>query len=247
MNPVREADVRSVLSAQAKHTSLTNYAFDIESYELFARHTALFLIEAGDDCYLLKKREMGYNLTFFLRSFSPMPMPKSTFIEVFAREENNYEHIREFFSATFHARRVRLARTAVKDVILNEKIRPMAQPDFVQVHSLLMDCFVQTPEYIPKIWELEAMKDAVCIHDEGKVIAFMQTNNRPLSAELRLLAVHGDFRGRGYGKMLVEGFLSKHQKKVSIWVDPNNTAAVRLYESYGFAADGLGSWVIIIR
>lgn len=57
------------------------------------------------------------------------------------------------------------------------------------------------------------------------------------------MAIHSEYRGHGLGKSLMtalfNGLKEAGVKQVSLSVDPGNTAAVKLYERYGFVEAGV--------
>ncbi|RIX53702.1 GNAT family N-acetyltransferase [Paenibacillus nanensis] len=57
------------------------------------------------------------------------------------------------------------------------------------------------------------------------------------------MAIHREYRGYGLGKRLMNALFHRLKelgvKRVSLSVDPNNTAAVRLYERFGFVEVGV--------
>lgn len=57
------------------------------------------------------------------------------------------------------------------------------------------------------------------------------------------MALLTDYRGKGIGTSLLEALTNETRKlgikKISLSVDPNNTAAVKLYQRYGFKEVGI--------
>jgi len=62
-------------------------------------------------------------------------------------------------------------------------------------------------------------------------------------AHITNIAVHRDYRRRGYGKALVKTLLDKAKEleiiAVTLEVRVSNTAAISLYESFGFVSSGV--------
>jgi len=62
-------------------------------------------------------------------------------------------------------------------------------------------------------------------------------------AHITNIAVHSDYRRRGYGKALVSALLDKAKEleiiAVTLEVRVSNSAAISLYESFGFVSSGV--------
>jgi len=77
--------------------------------------------------------------------------------------------------------------------------------------------------------------------EEGKLQGFISYYSNDPSREnayLTLIAIHPDFQGKGLGKKLLSCSLvdlqQKKFKNYSLEVLKNNTAAISLYENFGF-------------
>lgn len=83
---------------------------------------------------------------------------------------------------------------------------------------------------------LQGARDA-----SGKLVAFMGINGE----SLEMLFVHGDFRGKGIGKMLLKSAIENIGVK-TVDVNQQNEAAIGFYRHFGFeiksvsAKDGMG-------
>ena len=65
-------------------------------------------------------------------------------------------------------------------------------------------------------------------------------------AEIRQLAVAPQARGQGKGKALLQRFTTELDgRRITVWTAETNAAALRLYESAGFAPDGWQSEVLL--
>lgn len=92
--------------------------------------------------------------------------------------------------------------------------------------------------YVQKILKYSSI---ISIIEEGKLHGFISYyNNDPeqKNAFLTLIAVHPDFQGKGIGKKLISFSLTdlkqKKFKNYSLEVLKHNTAAISLYENFGF-------------
>ena len=105
-------------------------------------------------------------------------------------------------------------------------------------------CFSKEP------WSLDAVKSVLqredvvykLVYDETKApIGYFIAAALFEEAELYRIGVIPEQRGMGYGKKLMNELLKncpQKTEKIFLEVRESNTAAIRLYESYGFKATG---------
>ena len=116
--------------------------------------------------------------------------------------------------------------------------------------SLLVDSFDAYSNQLPLISEVNewvsSNKVLVMLEmDTLKgVLVFEQSGATSL---LRYLIVHQAHRGKKIGQSLLERFLleSSGAKRVLLWVDVTNKAALALYEKYGFRQDQMIDQIMI--
>lgn len=119
--------------------------------------------------------------------------------------------------------------------------------DFLEVAALDRIAWPVRPEtYIPdgehvwRVWcehatVLVARTDGSPLTESGTVagaLLMFPTDGRELF--LHKIMVHPDCRGRGIGSALMRDALGRAKAPVLLTVDPENTPAVRLYQSFGF-------------
>jgi ribosomal protein S18 acetylase RimI-like enzyme len=72
----------------------------------------------------------------------------------------------------------------------------------------------------------------------GDGIALLRRHPTGVSARLYSLAVHGDQRGKGVGKLILEALIghcvSQGAKRIHLQVERSNQSAIRLYERHDF-------------
>lgn len=91
---------------------------------------------------------------------------------------------------------------------------------------------------------------------KNKLLYFRFEMTTEPSAQVLSIAVHPEHQGKGIGQKLLEkgiGYIDALGiKKIKLEVRPNNIAAIRIYEKYGFckvaeAEDLQGKWLIMMR
>lgn len=75
-------------------------------------------------------------------------------------------------------------------------------------------------------------------HEEEQIVGAVIINHTNMSGFipehlLVYIAVHGDYRGEGLGKELMERIIEATEGDIALHVEPDNPA-VHLYEKYGF-------------
>lgn len=88
--------------------------------------------------------------------------------------------------------------------------------------------------------KLLCLANVWCVEEDGQPVALMayyDNNRSTYEAYLSVLSTKAEYRGRGYGKLLVErmikGCEAKGMKRIRCYSD--NQIAVALYKSFGFA------------
>lgn len=123
-------------------------------------------------------------------------------------------------------------------------IRTMQMQDVEQVATLEQQCFSRP-------WSLQSFRDVlktpyrilfVAIEDDRIVGECMLTDIAG-EGEITNVAVHNAYRGRGIAGQMMQAALKEGQKRnisaYTLEVRVGNTPAIRLYESFGFATEGV--------
>ena len=86
-------------------------------------------------------------------------------------------------------------------------------------------------------WQLSSV-----VLENNLVYGFLLASRKEGLAHVHRMAVSEDFRGKGYGRILMEGLVQKViQSKlqgISLKVDPSNEAAILFYKKNGFFVAG---------
>ena len=86
-------------------------------------------------------------------------------------------------------------------------------------------------------WQLSSV-----VLEDNLVCGFLMASRKEEFAHVHRMGVRKDLRGRGYGRILMEGLVQKViQSKlqgISLKVDPSNEAAILFYKKNGFFVAG---------
>ncbi len=75
----------------------------------------------------------------------------------------------------------------------------------------------------------------IALKDNKQVIGFYYTIEENKNIDLVDIAIHKDYRNFGYGKKLLKHCIDTNQNKtIHLVVRDDNTAAIKLYESFSF-------------
>lgn len=77
----------------------------------------------------------------------------------------------------------------------------------------------------------------------GKIVGFVEFWVMYEESHVIDIAVHPDFRSKGYGKTLMKHLIERSKalgaKKIFLEVRPSNTIAINLYKKFGFSESGI--------
>ena len=130
---------------------------------------------------------------------------------------------------------------------MSPTIEPAVSQDFLQVSALDRIAWIQTGQaYIPdgehvwRVWCEYAMVLVARLREArlsesgniaGSLVMFRTHTDEDF---LHKIMVHPDMRGRGIGTRLMQTALQNTTNSVLLTVDPENAAAVQLYQNFGF-------------
>lgn len=134
---------------------------------------------------------------------------------------------------------------STKDRMEGIIVRPMTEADLDQVVA------VETASY-PAPWSRDHFRaelaspnafPMVAAEEDGTAAGYICPTLVCDQGEILNLAVRCSMRGRGIGRLLLEasvaGFEMRGAERIYLEVRPSNRAALALYESIGFAPNGL--------
>jgi len=134
--------------------------------------------------------------------------------------------------------------------------RPISSADLRAVHGLYMDAennrfldyeLMDEATFRPLFDELVRAGETFLVVDGERVLGtyrlHLQTHRCAHVATLGSLAMHPDFRGRGFGTKVLEQILAtldgRGVRRLELLVEADNARAIRFYEGHGFAREGI--------
>lgn len=110
--------------------------------------------------------------------------------------------------------------------------------------DLLDGTFDRFADQLPTLYEIEAALETgqvLAVKADGNLAALLYFETQGFATTIRYWAVAEAYRDRGFGSALMREYLESHAaaRRFTLWVVSENKNAVKKYEHYGYAADGL--------
>lgn len=148
------------------------------------------------------------------------------------------------YQRLFRMQRMPPAGEAPRVVEADPRVIAAASSDGGAVLDLMLRSFDIRAEQIPMPYEIEAaiaasqIRVALC---HGAMAGILFSETQGFTSTLRYWLVDPGFRGQGLGAALMHRYFAEHPvvRRFLLWVIRDNVDAIRKYEHYGFAADGL--------
>ena len=122
-------------------------------------------------------------------------------------------------------------------------IRKMTESDITEIAELEKDCFSEP-------WSENSLRDELTngtarfyvLRDGEKLLGYIGANNICNEVYITNVAVNGNCRGKGYGKILVNHLIKQSETEraffITLEVRKSNENAIKLYEKCGFKLIG---------
>ncbi len=161
---------------------------------------------------------------FVLNIADPFGRPIEVYEECAKQLENKFPEILE-----------RIQNTVI--------LREMAESDIKEIAELEKECFSEP-------WSEDSLKDELTnetarfyvLRDNEKLLGYIGANNICGEVYITNVAVNGAYRGKGYGKKLVNHLVQQSELEkalfVTLEVRESNEKAIKLYEKCGFKKIG---------
>jgi ribosomal protein S18 acetylase RimI-like enzyme len=116
--------------------------------------------------------------------------------------------------------------------------------DSPAVLELIESLFDRYGEQLPMPYEIESAVDnhqVVAVKRDDTVAGILFFETQGLASAVRFWAVAEKFQSSGVGSALMRRYLQVHSdvRRFTLWVNANNQNAIRKYEHYRYAPDGL--------
>ncbi len=121
-----------------------------------------------------------------------------------------------------------------------DKISFALEEDHENIYHLLKECFDPLYAFLPDEAELMGKircKQVWILKSAGQIAAVLNSSMEKNTAMISHVAVASEFRGKGYGKMIVEVYHRYYKERVrtfSHWVDLSNSHAINMYRVFGY-------------
>jgi ribosomal protein S18 acetylase RimI-like enzyme len=118
------------------------------------------------------------------------------------------------------------------------QLRPSEDADRDALIGLLGDGFAESPEQVTNRLRPSPGNELVVALDGGEVVGTLRLTATPRRSMIYGFVIDRERRGQGLGTRMMDAVIDRLRARgvaeVGLEVNPENTAAVRLYEAFGF-------------
>ena len=239
--------------AKEKGFTLSNCFFLLKSIQEKIEKKLLFGEYINNGILLIENKNIFYRCYYFL---SPDTIPshvefeKETVIELPFQENLTYsqkQQIEQIISMGFNLGRssgmMGLSSDEVRFICSDypfDNISFAEKKDCDEVMRLLTSCFNPLYAFLPDEEELLnniAEQRVWILKEKGVIAAVLNSRYEKNTAAISHVGVDSKYRGKGYGKKLVETYHRFYRDRVRIfqhWVDLENSYAINMYKKFGY-------------
>jgi GNAT superfamily N-acetyltransferase len=119
-----------------------------------------------------------------------------------------------------------------------------------RVLELIGNLFDRYAEQLPTPYEIESAVDnrqVLTVKRDGAMAGILFFETQGLASAVRFWAVAEKFRSSGIGSILMHRYLRAHShvRRFTLWVNARNQDAIRKYEHFRYAPDGLVDRILV--
>jgi RimJ/RimL family protein N-acetyltransferase len=152
-----------------------------------------------------------------------------------------------------YATLIRLARMpqmGSSEAVESQEVATLHHGDALEILNLLETFFDPYADQIPLRYEIESAIEAgqiIAIKKENKIAAFIHFETQGVTSTIRYWMAAEAFREQGLGGVLLRHYFAIHSaaRRFTLWVNAANKNALKKYERFGYAPDGLTDHVLI--
>ena len=212
----------------------------------------------GDGAMLLLRAERGFDRLYHVAESQAelgavlALLPRGTYTTDLVGQGDALVQVCATYASVGFAARTTLIRMTrgQPDEPSEADVTVATSEDAPAVAALLDRLLDPLAEQIPDVEELRREAEAgrlLIVRKGGEVAGMLLYDLQGFTAHLRLWHVDGNARGKGVGRRLMAGFLSRcaSARRLVLWVIGDNERSIAIYRHYGFAPDGLLDRIMI--
>jgi predicted GNAT family N-acyltransferase len=239
----------------------TNVFLSESEYRALIDKNRLFYEEFNGGLLLFKKRENDYlcyyqitDLNLQHENLFEADGKLPIVVELVSKSVESQNNMQNFFESYGFKKNLERMRMKKKEQITNnaksEFAIKYADPESeTKIVQFLKQSFDGHTGCIPSQDELEKdinNKFVITAFDGDKVIGVLHFKNDKNKSEIRHLAIDKEYRHQNIASALMCEYLKETKElNSSVWVRKDNDEAVKLYQKFGYKADGFSSVVLI--
>lgn len=216
----------------------------------------LYASEQSGNLFILRNRTEHNILNFYITNTNDgiTDVPANTVAEIPYRErDNGLKNASAYLQNhgfEFMFRRRRMSRKESHIDCTDTYVSPALPCELKHVYEIMFGNFDTRTACIPSgegIQQAIVEQRILVYRKNGIPVGLLHYNRTKNGTELRHLAVDSDYRDCGIGGALVRYYLASVGGNSTVWVRCDNLPAVKVYEKYGYTADGMMSDVLITK
>lgn len=239
MKKVEAKDLKEILNKRFDRDYFTTSMKSLNDYENIDN---LYLYESEENYLILQKREGFYLADLFINRKKPLISLNEDIVVEYPYRRLKKED--EELLADLNFKEI-VSRQKLKSTInCNTEYNIIDESFLDEVYSLIIKNYDKYYGCIPNKAELLNRfknEEIIAIIKDDSVAGFVEFSENK-SFKIEHLIINDSFRGQGLAKNLIEqllGYGHKNNKDIILFVNDNNIAAQKLYESMGFVKDNV--------
>lgn len=225
--------------------TIKQYTNQNSAYYVLGDKGVVFFFEEEDYFYIYANICQGFQMV--------LPESKKSFVLFYFYKENRPQKSMQMFLDIWKDIGLKENACFMNMVIIQDDILPFNLPTgytagqaqskhFGQIVALFRSCLPTRNSPLPKEEDMSEDEVYCVLDEEGKVAAALKYSNNGNICTFKQAATVTEHRRKGLMLALMSTFVrGLHEKsihKVQLWVNQDNTSAVKCYEKLGFIPDG---------
>lgn len=245
-------ELNKLISMHLKRGVFTNCFISKEEYEEEIKNETLFYHAYDGGLLIFRKMDGYYKMNFYIVNPEidlDINFNDIVVTEIVCKPEFDCCKIIELFNKngmSLKLKRVRLSNENNNINIESSNVEKANLKDYEKIIKLLRENFDKYIGCIPSEQNLKldiAKGNFYCYEGNEEILGILHIDNK---ANIKHLAVDGNYRGKGIAKMLLSKYLQDVGNcKKYVWTGENNEAAKNTYFSMGYKLDGYVSYVLM--
>lgn len=250
-------ELNQLITSNFKKGVFTNCFIGKEEFEKYIQQNRLFYSLYDGGLLIFIKNQGFFNMKFYIHNLNvklQLPVFKKVVVEVAGKAEKDLGMIEKHLENVGLRCILKRLRFSCGDAVINnnlscDKLTKVNLKDSQKIIKILRKNYDKYTGCIPSKEDIkmDIENGNFCCYKEGKkILGILHIRNNGSKTEMRHLAVLKKNRGKNIAKCLITRYLMDvKEKQKQVWTSTENEIAKKLFEGFGYKADGYVSkvWV----